>query len=144
MSIPIMTVGRYAGTPIDRLPNSYLRWLITQDFPKLWKDIAHQKLSESTYNDLHINVTRHALDMFSKRMLHLWLAEVRKNKDAPGIATFVAEMAQVAWQLGDDISKRRHQDDGTIKLYQGIKWVFNVHPDYPEYKDVITIIDGKD
>lgn len=141
--IPVITVGRYAGTPIDQLPNSYLRWLITQDFPADWVECAQKKLEQSDHNDLFLNISRHAIDMFSKRFLSLWIsAEAHKGAEGDGLATFMVKAAQEAWEKGTDISKYRHKDDGIVKLRGGIKWVFNVNPKYPDYKDVITVMDG--
>ena len=138
---PIMQVGRYNGKPVDTLPHSYLRWMIGQNFPKVIVEAAKKKLESSDYSDLHLNVSRHALDMFSKRFLHLWSAsEGHKGEDAVGLATFVATMAQEAFVIGMDVSKHRHQDDGVVKLLNGLRWVFNVNPSYPDYKDVITVM----
>lgn len=138
---PIIMVGRYAGTPVDKLPNSYLRWMLTQDFPKEILVAAKMKLEQSDYNNLYLNISRHAIDMFSKRFLHIWLnSESSKGEDGVGIGSFIAEMACVAWKCGKDISKHRHQDDGIVKELDGIKWVFGFNPDYPDYKDVITIM----
>ena len=140
-----MQVGRYSGVAVDKLPNSYLRWLIAQDFSKLIVDAAKQKLDESEHSDLFINVSRHTVDMFSKRFLGLWVnSEADKGEDAVGLGTFIATLAQQAWEHGEDISKHRHQDDGTVKLYKDIKWVFNVGLNYPDYKDVITVMPGTD
>lgn len=140
--IPKINVGRYAGTPIDKLPNSYLRWMMSQDFPKEWLDYAHKKLEQSTYNDIHLNISRHAIDMFSKRFLALWIqSESQKGNGGDGIASFIAKLAQEAWEKGTDISKHRHQNDGIIKIWMNIKWVFNVNPDFPDYRDVITIME---
>ena len=138
---PTITVGRYAGTPIDQLPNSYLRWMITQDFPKGFLDAAKKKLEESNYNDLFLNVSRHAIDMFSKRFLELWIqSESDKSEEAMGLASFIADLAQKAWESGEDISKNRHKDDGIVKEFKGVKWVFNINPKYPDYKDIITVM----
>ena len=73
LKIPVMEVGRYAGMPVDRLPNSYLRWIITQDFPKNILEVAKKKLEASNYNDFHLNISRHTIDMFSKRFIGQWL-----------------------------------------------------------------------
>ncbi|KKK92168.1 hypothetical protein LCGC14_2705630 [marine sediment metagenome] len=137
---PIIIVGRYAGTPIDKLPNSYLRWMITQDFPKDWLEAARKKLKESDYNDLHLNVSRHAIDMFSKRFIDRWLNSESSRSDGDGLATYMAKLAEKAWEKGKDVSKKRHKDDGIVKEYLGIKWVFGVNPNYPDYKDVITVM----
>ena len=142
---PIITVGRYSGTPIDKLPNSYLRWMITQDFPKNWLEFARRKLEESDYNDVYLNVSRHATDMFSKRFIEQWIqSESHKEDKGDGIATYIAKQAQEAWEKGADVSKHRHKDDGIVKNHKGIKWVFNVNPNYPDYKDVITVMPSGD
>lgn len=145
--IPIMPVGKYAGKRVDTLPNSYLRWMISQSFPKELLDAAKEKLEKSDYNDLYIMVSRHAIDMFSKRFLAKWqkhvedvLTQCGDIGKADGLGTFVAKYAVEAWENGEDVSKHRHQDDGISMLYGDITFVFNVNPDYPEYRDVVTIM----
>ena len=139
--IPKINVGRYAGTPIDQLPNSYLRWMLTQNFPADWLQCAKKKLEQSDYNDIHLNISRHAIDMFSKRFLFQWIqSENDKGDDGDGLGTYIAKRAEEAWDQGIDISKHRHQDDGIIKEYKGIKWIFNVSSTFPDFRDVITII----
>lgn len=138
-----MEVGKYAGSYVDTLPNSYLRWLITQDFPKEILEAADKKLKTSDYNDLYLNVTRHAIDMFSKRFLMRWIkSEGHKGDNGCGLATFIATIAQEAWEKGTDVSKNRHKDDGIVKELDGLKWVFGVNPNYPDYREVITVMDS--
>jgi len=143
-SIPKITVGRYAGTPIDQLPNSYLRWMMTQDFPKEWLDIADRKLKQSHWNDEYLNVSRHAIDTFSLRFLDKWVKfnEVRQAEgESPlGLGTFITQCAKNAWERGVDISKHRHQEDGIVKEFEGQKWVFGLNYAYPDYKEVITVM----
>lgn len=141
-SIPKITVGKYTGTPIDQLPNSYLRWMMTQDFPKEWLEIAKKKLKESKWSDDYLNVSRHALDMYSLRFLDRWVKynHLREEKDQIGVATFVTNEAQRAWNEGIDTSKHRHQDDGVGREFEGIQWVFGINPTFPDYKDVITVM----
>jgi len=136
-------VGKYAGTEIQKLPNSYLRWMLTQNFPKEWLEIAKNKLKESEFNDEHINVSRHALDMYSKRFLKKWIDQTN-GADPQGFATFVALEAKRAWVWGKDISKQRHQDDGIIKEFEGVKWVFGANSDYLDYCSVITVMSDVD
>lgn len=138
---PIITVGRYAGIQIDKLPNSYLRWMVMQDFPKEWLESAHRKLEQSDYYNAHLSVSRHAIDMFSKRFLHLWNAHIRAMKnEGDGLATFVTKLAQEAWEKGEDVSKNRHAHDGIVKELEGIRFVFAISNEFPEYKDVITVM----
>lgn len=140
-------MGRYVGTPIDQLPNSYLRWMIGQKFPKEWLEIAKKKLDGSDWSDEYIHVTRHALDMFSIRFLNRWLdnphphvAHRPAQRAEGGLATFMAKLAQEAWEKGRDVSKRRHQDDGIVRVLDGIKWVFSVNAQFPDYREVITVM----
>lgn len=140
--VPVMQVGRYSGKPVDQLPNSYLRWVIGQDFPKIILEAAKKKLEGSDYNDLYMDVSRHAIDMFSKRFINLWVqSEAHKGEEATGIASFLATMAHDAWGAGRDVSKHRHQDDGIVKVYRDIQWVFGINPNFPDYRNLITVMD---
>lgn len=135
--IPKITVGRYAGTRIDQLPNGYLRWMITQDFPKLWLDIAKRKLDSSPYNNDAIAVSRHCIDQYSLRFIEKWIEYSGTHRDV-GLGTFVAQQSDMAWKTGLDVSKHRHQNDGVQKELDGIVWVFGQNVNFPEYIDVIT------
>lgn len=140
-----MEVGKYAGKRVDQLPNSYLRWMITQKFPTEILEAAQKKLAQSDYFDLYISVSRHAIDMYSKRFLFRWMKKENiRGEEGDGIATHVAKEAEIAWTEGTDVSKKRHQDDGIIKQYDGILWVFKVNPEFPDYKDVVTVMDVND
>lgn len=125
--------------------------MLGQKFPAEWMEIAKRKLAGSDWSNEYVHVTRHALDMFSQRFLDRWL-QYNQNpalftkRDASeiarplGIATFVARLAQDAWENGSDASKRRHQDDGTVRVLDGLKWVFSVNSQFPDYREVITVM----
>lgn len=142
--IPRINVGKYKGTPIDQLPVSYCRWMLGQDFPREWLEIAKAKVEASpTYNE-PLNVSRHAIDRFSLRFLRLWNEHKQvfhgKQEEADGMATFLVKLAEEAWQNGSDVSKNRHQDDGIVKLHRGIKFVFNQSQEFPDYRELITVM----
>lgn len=142
-AVPKITVGRYAGTPIDQLPNSYLRWMLNQKFPKEWLDIARRKLKQSPYHNEYLTISRHAYDQFSLRFIERWqryMADPATGVNPDGIGTFVTKLAENAWREGRDVSKRRHQDDGVVKEWEGIRWVFGVSPTFPDYKELITVM----
>lgn len=141
--IPKMTVGKYAGVQIDKLPNSYLRWMLGQDFPKLWLDIAKEKLAESPYSNDPIMVSRHAIDQFSLRFIEKWI-NAHGSTGEVGLGTFIAKEAERAWSEGINVSKHRHKDDGIAKMLDGIVWIFGQNPNYPEYRDVITCFPQKE
>lgn len=140
--IPRITVGKYAGTPIDQLPVSYCRWMLSQDFSLEWLEIARKKVEASPMHNEPLAVSRHAIDRFSVRFLKHWTEYKvsRGTQEYDGIATFLVKMATDAWEKGDDVSKNRHQDDGVVKRYKGIKFVFNQSETFPEYRELITVM----
>jgi hypothetical protein len=129
---PVMPVGKYKGIAVSKLPVSYCRWILLQAFTPDIMEAAKKKVEASVFNNIHIGVSRHALDMFSLRFLDYWDKEV-------GLASFVANYAQRAWEEGVDVSKKRHQDDGIVKSLDGLRFVFIVSTYVPDYKEVITI-----
>lgn len=137
-AVPRINVGRYAGTPIDQLPNSYLRWMLTQKFPREWLEVAKRKLAASPYSNEYLSISRHAYDQFSLRFIQRW----QNDADAKtiGFGTFIAKQAELAWNEGRDVSKRRHADDGIVKEWDGVRWVFGVSPTFPDYRDLITVM----
>lgn len=139
--IPRINVGKYAGTPIDQLPVSYCRWMLGQDFPLEWLQIAKAKVEASPMHSEPLTVSRHALDRFSLRFLKTWTTYKYTQKgEYDGIATFLVKQATEAWEKGEDVSKNRHQDDGIVKRYKGIKYVFNQSETFPEYRELITVM----
>lgn len=137
--IPVMHVGKYAGVKVDQLPNSYLRWMLLQDFPKEYLECAKRKLDQSQFDNSPIHISRHALDMFSLRFLATWTMRPEIENEV-GIATFVARLAQEAWDLGKVTTQRRHQDDGPRRDYKGLRFVYKVSSTFPEYKEVLTVM----
>lgn len=116
--------------------------MIGQDFPKMWLDIAREKLEKSQYNDTYLTVSRHAIDMYSKRFLGIWLKRGQISGD--GLATFLVKHAEIAWKEGEDVSKRRHQHDGIVKSWEGICFVFNLNENFTDYKELITVYGSDD
>lgn len=139
--MPVMKVGKFKGVRVDQLPMSYLRWLITQDFPPEIVEIAKKKIDGSDYYNDPISVTRHAIDTYSKRFINRWLETLKVMKDdTPGLATFIAMAAKEAWEHGSDTTLKRFTGEGIRRDFKGIRWVFNTNPRYPELKDVITVM----
>lgn len=140
---PIMFTGKYKGIRLDQIPNSYLRWMLTQDFPTEFMDAAKKKINASIYDSSELHLSRHAIDVFSKRFITIWLeSESEKGDDGEGLATFMTRLAERAWLQGRDVSKNRHEDDGIIKELFGLRWVFARNSALPDYKDVITVTEA--
>lgn len=140
--IPRITVGQYEGTPIDQLPVGYLRWMLGQDFPREWLEIAKAKVDASPLYKGSLVASKHAIDRYSLRFLKRWTAYRYGGKDNnDGIATFLVKQAEEAWNQGQDVSKNRHKDDGIVKYYKGILYVFNQGKEFPEYVELITVME---
>jgi hypothetical protein len=144
--IPKIDVGQYEGTPINHLPIGYCRWMLTQDFPLEWLEIAKAKVDASPLYKGTLVASMHAIDRFSLRFLRHWteaqarnLAGCRDKRD--GIATFLVKQAERAWEEGTDVSKKRHKRDGIVKEYKGILYVFKQSKVFPEYVDLITVME---
>lgn len=116
---PILNFGKYMGIAIDKVPTSYCRWILSQQFSDEIMYWARKKVGVEITNRIDIEVTRHALDKYSLNFLDRWQAI---NE---GLASFVARKALEAWERGSDVSKNRHQDEQIIKSYEKMRWVFN-------------------
>lgn len=105
-------------------------------------EIARKKVEASPIYNEPLSVSRHAIDRFSVRFLKDWTAYKvsRGTQDYDGIATFLVKQAEEAWANGRDVSKNRHQDDGIVKEYKGVKYVFNQSRTYPVYRELITVM----
>lgn len=125
--VPRINVGEYAGTPIDQLPLSYCRWMLGQDFPAEWVEIARRKVKASPSHDDKMILSKHALDQFSTRFLKHWTEHkyTQGIERHDGLATFLVKRAREAWDFGEDVSKGRHKNDGIVKACRGIKYVFS-------------------
>ena len=133
---PVMTVGKYAGKRVSTLPLSYCRWIIMQKFAPDIVAAAMKKVRASHFNNSPLNVSRHAVDMFSVRFMDYFMDRTDKRM---GIASFLVEFAEAAWKTGKDVSKHRHQDDGVVKALDEVCFVFQQSPTYPDYRELITV-----
>lgn len=137
MEIPTMPYGKYKGTKIDQLPNSYLKWMLGHDFPEEYLRYARKKVNSNITSSIDINVTRHALDKFSLKYMHLWKPVKLGNGVYEGFASYVARVAYEALESGEDVSKHRRNDDETRKKKDEVTYVFNSKG---TYKTLITVI----
>ena len=134
---PILNFGKFNGVAIDKVPNSYLRWILTQDFPKEYIYWAKKKLSKNPTDKFEITITRHAIDSFSLRFLDHWISYNELNLSSVGLGSYLAKTGLEAFVNGKDISRKRHEEEEIMKEYKGIKWVFNRDG---EEKIVITVM----
>lgn len=130
-----MPFGKYQGIEVKSIPNSYLRWLMNHDgIPQFLKEEARKKLEKSDYDNTDIEVTRHAVDMFSKRFLDKW------DDKNTGIGSFVAQRAIEAFTKGKVLAGERTFNHGIKFLFDDIIWVINWDKKLPQYKSLITVM----
>lgn len=130
-----MPFGKFKGMAVKSIPNSYLRWLITiEDVPDVVREEAKLKLEISDFDNTDIEITRHALDMFSKRFLYKW------TDRSVGLGTFVANMSIEAQTKGRMIADNRPWGKGVKFFYDDIIWVLTWHEDLPQFKSLITVM----
>lgn len=130
-----MPFGRYKDLPIDKIPNSYLRWVVGQpNMPDYVKIEANKKLEKSDHDDTDIEISRHAIDMFSKRFLNKWT-----NQNI-GFGTFVAHSALEALIKGLVVGDERKIGKGVKIYFDDIVWVFGWDSNFPQYKNLITVM----
>lgn len=134
---PIMQVGKYRGIPVDQVPNSYLKFMLAHDFPEEFLKYARMKVNTNVTSSIDINVTRHALDKFSLKYMHLWKPMKLGNGVYEGFASYVSRMAYEALEKGEDVSKHRRDDDEMRKKHENIIYVFNSKG---EYRTLITVL----
>lgn len=121
---PILKVGKYSGVPIDQVPMSYLRWMITQDFDKELVAWAKKKVGDSVKTSgAQVDVTRHAYDKYSLYFIDKW---IHRRDSTLGFGSFLANEAHFALKLGKDTSRpKRFAKDTHEVYYNGVKWVFS-------------------
>jgi hypothetical protein len=127
---PILNFGKFKGLSIDKVPMSYLRFMLGHNFDKEYMDFARKKLETNKTSSQEIEITRHAIDKYSMLYLDRWDKKI-------GLASFITEQVLIARAVGNDVSKNRFEGDSIIKEMDGIKYVFNSDGELPY---LITVI----
>lgn len=120
----VMQFGKHKGTPITRLPVSYLRWMVAED---VCKSIALDELKRRGTSLVQMEITAHALDRASLRLLGMW-----KKRDNPGegLHAWLNRLALEADKFRKD-SREEFTALGTKVIHKGIVFGFSDNPDYP-------------
>ena len=111
-----MLSGRHAGTPITRVPVSYLRWMVNVNHTLA--DFARAELVRRGSTVPDIEISPHAIDRASQRCLDVW-RQRRHGKE--GLYAWLLRMSQEARDAYPD--RQRVQHNGMILVFEyGAEW----------------------
>lgn len=119
--------GKHRGVRWTRVPVGYLRWMINEGHEKA--DIAEAELKRrgTTFPDME--VSGHAIDRASQRLLGLWQETSDENE---GLNSWLVRRAQAA------LSAHSGDLEGSVKTtHEGIKFVFEIKAKWPILKTVM-------
>ena len=122
--------GKHKGELYTRLPVSYLKWMVNIRHQQ--SGIAQAELDRRGTVTPELDVSGHAIDRASQRLLEYWKAS---RVDEEGLHAWLCRMAAMALRLG----KR----DGDRRIYLGIAYVFEVGGCWPVLKSVHPVKRGK-
>ena len=138
----ILNFGKYGpdgdkpGTPITRVPVNYLRWMVNtfsqtnKRMDKWWAGRAAEELQRRGTVLPILEISGHAIDRASQRLLNRWLEERSKNNDE-GLYSWLARKAEVAIKLNNSGDKK-------YITYDKIKFVFEFeNKEWPVLKTVM-------
>ena len=108
----VIDFGKYSGTLYTRVPVGYLKWMVQSNHSKA--DIARAELERRGTITPEIDISGHAVDSASNRLLGLWTGT--KN-DGEGLHSWLCRMALEAFRSGP------LDEEGCIR-HKGVKWVF--------------------
>lgn len=122
-----MPFGKYKGTLITRVPPGYLRWMISTESP--FAEHARNEIHRRGTIEPSIEVTSHAIDRASLRIMDRYLSDRKENE---GLASWIARTCETALDSieGGTLTENMRID------FDGITWVFDMKYSVPVLKSV--------
>jgi hypothetical protein len=111
-----LPTGKFRGVLITRVPPGYLRWMISSGHV-LW-EFAKKELDRRGSEELNIEVTAHAIDRASCRLIDKFMAEASPQE---GIWTWLAKKAEEALAKYDGMLQ-----DNIQVLHEEVVYVFEM------------------
>lgn len=109
-------MGKYKGCLITRVPPRYLRWMVSSGH--ILMSFAKQELERRGTEESNIEITSHAVDRASCRLMDKYMAEAGADE---GINTWLAKKAEEALNDYDGELK-----DNIQVLYEGVTYAFEM------------------
>jgi uncharacterized protein (DUF3820 family) len=108
----IVDFGKWKGHLYTRVPVQYLKWMVQSGHTKA--EIAKEELERRRTVTPELDITGHAIDSASNRLLGMWTST---KKDGEGLHAWLCRIALEAFKSGP------LSTDNAI-IYKGVKWVF--------------------
>lgn len=118
----VMPNGKWEGTLITRVPVDYLKWMV--NVGHTYEENAERELARRGTVTPTLDVSGHAIDRASQRLLKKWLAS---REGSEGLHAWLVRVAEAAWKEGGPAEKID---------YAGIGFVFEVQGKWPVLKTV--------
>ena len=126
----IMPNGKYEGYPITRVPFSYLKWMVS--IRHSYYSFALKEIDRRGSSVPDLDVTNHAIDRASLRLLRVWKAARKHSND--GLASWLSRVAFRAFKDGIPTPRpAKHLDHNTGESYNfcGMFFVFAKEAEFP-------------
>lgn len=121
----VMPMGKYAGTRVQRIPRSYLEWMVQVRHDLA--GVAKAELDRRGSKVPEMDLSPHAVDRASQRLLSRWYKDCKASGE--GLHSWLSRKAREAYELILDGSD-------TI-VYEGVKYVFQADGAFPSLKSVM-------
>jgi len=121
--------GRHQGKKLNQVPVGYLRWMVNVKHGNA--DLASAELKRRGTIKPEIDISGHAIDRASQRLLKKWKS---CGMDI-GLYSWLAGMAKQALDHG----VKTVNDCGVSVKYQGIKFMFQMDCEWPVLKTVVVV-----
>lgn len=124
----ILDFGKHKGQLLTRVPVSYLKWILneTSMSPK-WRELAKAEFERRGDTMPRVEITGHAIDRASLRVLHLWDSTRNKRE---GLYSWLMRITLRALEEG------KRLPNGKIKFW-GMKLVIEPGIEFPVLKSIM-------
>lgn len=125
-----MPNGKYKGELISRIPPGYLKWMVSSCHQ--YMGFAKAELERRGTTESSIEITAHAIDRASQRLLDIWQ---RERKDAEGLHSWLARISADAIERA--LVNENHPNAENVRTeHLGVVWVFEMKFVIPVLKSV--------
>ena len=120
--------GKHRGTLLTRVPLSYLKWMLNEStMAPRWRELAKAEFERRGDTMPRVELTGHAIDNASLRVLHLW--ESTRNR-REGLYSWLTRVTLRALEEGIRLP------NGKIRFW-GMKLVIEPGEEFPVLKSIM-------